>query len=75
MLLFPELAILARRLDSVHIAVLRPNKFFNHYWAAKDYWDGSDRPPFGKDATVAKNVTVQKEGDREVLNTPASSNG
>ncbi len=38
--------ILARRLDSIDVAVLRPNKFFNHYWAVKDYWDGSERPPF-----------------------------
>jgi hypothetical protein len=38
--------ILARRLDSVDVVLLRPNKFFNHYWAVKDYWDGSDRPPF-----------------------------
>lgn len=38
--------ILARRLDSIDVALLRPNKFFNHYWAVKDYWDGSERPPF-----------------------------
>jgi len=38
--------ILARTLDSIDVAIYRPNRIFSEYWFVREYWENSDRPPF-----------------------------
>ncbi len=38
--------ILYRKLDSIDIALMKPNRFFDNYWMVREYWEDSDRPPY-----------------------------
>ena len=38
--------ILYRKLDSIDIALMKPNRFFDSYWVVREYREDSDRPPY-----------------------------
>jgi hypothetical protein len=35
-----------RILDSIDLAMMKPSRFFNNYWYVREYWEGSERPPY-----------------------------
>ncbi|MEA1875450.1 MAG: hypothetical protein U9N86_01175, partial [Bacteroidota bacterium] len=37
--------LLYRKLDSIDIVLMKPNRFFDNYWMVREYWEDSDRPP------------------------------
>lgn len=38
--------VVYRKLDSIDIALMKPNRFFDNYWMVREYWEDSDRPPY-----------------------------
>ena len=51
-----------RKLDSIVIALTKPNRFFDYYWEVKDYWENSDRPPYTNfDNSYGMFITIARD--------------
>jgi len=62
MLLPKNDSIIARTLDSIDIALLRPSRFFNDYWFIREHWENSDRPPYSNfDHSYGMFFTIAKD--------------
>ncbi len=55
-------SVIARRLDSIDIALTTPSRFFNNYWFIKDKWEDTDFPPYTNfDNSYGMFITIARD--------------